>query len=182
MLTHKGTQTIETKRLILRRFRPGDAKAMFHNWASDDEVTKFLTWPSHSGEDVSRMVLDSWITGYGQDDFYQWAITVKAEGDHPIGSISVVSHDDRVRKAEIGYCIGRAWWHNGIMPEALGAVMGFLFDEVGMQRIEAGHDTSNPNSGAVMRKCGMGFEGTLRRSGWNNQGICDVSWYAALRG
>lgn len=66
------------------------------------------------------------------------------------------------------------------MTEALGAVIGFLFDEVGMNRVEARHDPRNPNSGAVMRKCGMKYEGTLRQSDWNDQGICDASWYSIL--
>ena len=49
---------------------------------------------------------------------------------HAIGSIAVVDHDDKVGKAQIGYCIGRNWWHMGIVSEALMAVMDFLFDEV----------------------------------------------------
>ena len=60
------------------------------------------------------------------------------------------------------------------------AVMDYMFDEVGVNRVESRHDPRNPNSGAVMRKCGMRFEGTLRQSDWNNQGICDASWYGLL--
>ena len=58
--------------------------------------------------------------------------------------------------------------------------MNYLFDEVGANRVESRHDPRNPNSGAVMRKCGMKFEGTLRQSDWNNQGICDASWYGLV--
>ena len=61
MLTHKGTQTIETTRLILRRAVREDAKAMFRNWASDPEVTKYLTWPVHDSITVSEMVIESWL-------------------------------------------------------------------------------------------------------------------------
>jgi ribosomal-protein-alanine N-acetyltransferase len=66
------------------------------------------------------------------------------------------------------------------MSEALKAVMDFFFDEVGMRRIETRHDPRNPHSGGVMRKCGMTYEGTLRQSDWNNQGICDACWYGIL--
>ena len=52
-----GTQRIETHRLILRQYRIEDAEDMFTNWASDSEVTKYLTWPAHSGTDVTRMVM-----------------------------------------------------------------------------------------------------------------------------
>lgn len=68
------------------------------------------------------------------------------------------------------------------MSEALKVVMDFLFDEVGVNRIEARFDPRNPHSGAVMKKCGMKYEGTLRSVDKNNQCICDASYYALLRG
>jgi len=52
-MNHKGTETLETERLLLRRFSESDAEAVFRNWASDDEVTKYLTWPSHKSKDDS---------------------------------------------------------------------------------------------------------------------------------
>ena len=60
-------------------------------------------------------------------------------------------------------------------------VIRFLMDEVGFERIEACFDPRNPHSGAVMRKCGMTYEGTFRQADRNNQGICDVRWYAILK-
>ena len=180
MLTHKGTQTIETSRLILRRAIREDAEPMFRNWASDPEVTKFLTWPVHSRVAVSETVIGSWLQEYEKDSYYQWMIVLKSL-DEPIGSISVVRQNDRVEEAEIGYCIGRQWWHRGIMTEALTAVIAYLFDEVGVNRIAARHDPNNPHSGDVMRKCGMKYEGTHRACDCNNQGICDAAQYAILR-
>ena len=59
MLTHKGTKVIETERLILRPFTMADAEPMFRNWASDDEVTKHLTWPTHESVEISNMVLSA---------------------------------------------------------------------------------------------------------------------------
>ena len=179
-MRHLGTQRIETPRLILRRFTIEDAQPMFDNWASDPEVTKYLTWPAHGSVEVSRWVVNDWISHYEEDTFYQWAIVPK-ELDQPIGSISVVSRNDEAELVHIGYCIGKNWWHRGIMTETLQAVIDFFFDEVGVNRVETRHDPDNPNSGAVMRKCGMKYEGTLRQSDRNNQGICDAAWYGILR-
>ena len=181
MLTHKGTQTIETSRLILRRAVREDAEPMFRNWASDPEVTKFLTWPVHSNIAVSEMVIGSWIQEYEKESYYQWMIVLK-ELDEPIGSISVVRQNDRAEETEIGYCIGRRWWHKGIVSEALSAVIEYLFMEVGVNRVAARHDPNNPHSGGVMRKCGMKYEGTNRACDRNNQGICDAAQYSILRG
>lgn len=71
MLTHLGTQTLETPRLILRRALPEDAQAMFDNWASDPEVTKFLTWPTYNTVDTAHRILASWIAEYEKPDYYQ---------------------------------------------------------------------------------------------------------------
>lgn len=178
MLKHKGTVQLETTRLVLRRAEISDTQAMFHNWASDPEVTKFLTWPPHANTDVTRNVLESWVESYAKEDYYQWLIVLKELGE-PIGSI-IVNTVGRAQSAHFGYCIGKAWWHKGIMSEALKAVMDFLFDEVGYHRVESLHDPNNPNSGKVMMKCGMRHEGTLRRAERNNQGICDACYYGLL--
>ena len=180
MLTHKGTRTIETSRLLLRRAKKEDAQAMFRNWASDPEVTKFLTWPTYTQVETAHYILDIWIKSYEKPDFYQWMIVPKALGE-PIGSISVVHHREDTAEAEIGYCIGQPWWHQGIMTEALSAVIAYLFQEVNINRITARHDVNNPHSGAVMSKCGMVYEGTSRSSERNNQGLCDMAHYAILR-
>ncbi len=180
-MEHCGTIRIETERLVLRRFSACDAQAMYENWASDPEVTRYLTWPVHANSEVTKEVLEGWVSSYTKDDYYQWAIVLKENGNDPIGSISAVHLNDDVMLVHIGYCIGRAWWHKGIMTEALKAVMDFFFDQVGVNRIECRHDPRNAHSGMVMKKCGMKYEGTMRSSDRNNQGICDASWYALLK-
>lgn len=67
------------------------------------------------------------------------------------------------------------------MAEALQAVIDFFFSEVNMNCVNACHDLRNPNSGKVMQKCGMVYEGTWRAGGINNQGVCDEVWYSILK-
>jgi len=179
MLHHTGTLTMETARLVLRRAKITDVKPMFDNWASDPEVTKFLTWPPHTNVEVTETIIKNWMAHYKDPDYYQWVIALKDEPDNPIGSINA-DCDDATESATIGYCIGKRWWRQGIMTEALQAVMDLLFETVGMNRVAATHDKNNPNSGKVMQKCGMQYEGTLRQAGRNNQGICDSCCYALL--
>ena len=179
-MEHCGSRTIETERLILRKLCPEDADAMFRNWASDPEVTRFLTWPTHSSVEVTKELLSMWEKEYEKENFYQWGIELKEIGE-VVGTISVVRLEEKIDEAELGYCMGRSWWHRGIMTEALTAVISFLFESVKCNRIVARHDVMNPNSGAVMKKCGMQFEGVSRSAGINNQGICDMGQYAILR-
>ncbi|MDE5597646.1 MAG: GNAT family N-acetyltransferase, partial [Lachnospiraceae bacterium] len=76
-MKHCGTRQLETDRLILRRFVNEDAAAMYKNWASDDAVTKFLMWPTHSSEEISRRVTIDWVNSYADENYYQWAIGLK---------------------------------------------------------------------------------------------------------
>lgn len=171
---------LETQRLLLRPFVMEDSAAAFDNWTSDEQVVRYLRWPAHADEDVTRRVLRTWVDGYADPAFYQWAIVLKELGQ-PVGSISVVEMDEGLQKVHIGYCLGSRWWRCGYMTEAFSAVIRFFFDEVGAQRIESMHDPANPNSGSVMRKCGLRYEGTLRQADRNNQGVVDACIYGLLR-
>ena len=179
-MTHQGTKPLQTTRLNLRRFTTGDAKAMYNNWASDPQVSKYLTWPAHASPEVTKGILENWVPQYANDNFYTWAIVLNENGDDPIGSISVVNIHERTKTVEIGYCIGAKWWGQGIVSEAFGLLIKFLFEEVKVNRIEAVHDPRNPASGKVMEKCGLVYEGCLREAGYNNQGVSDKMMYAVL--
>lgn len=179
-MKHKGTVMLETERLILRKFTENDAEAVFWNWASDDEVTKYLTWPTHRSVENSAGYLDFCLGTYKENNAYQWGIELKETGEL-FGNISVVKTDEDLNAVELGYVIGRRFWGNGYMAEAVKAVIAFLFEEVGVNRIAARHDVNNPNSGKVMQKAGMKYEGTLRQADRNNQGIVDCAIYSVLK-
>ena len=179
-MTHRGTKTIETPRLILRPFELADAAAAFKNWTSDPKVTEFLRWQTHADISETGRVVGEWIEKYVKPDFYQWAIVLKELGE-PIGTISAVGINDDLDIVHIGYCIGSRWWRQGITTESFRAIIPFFFGEVGANRIESNHDPHNPNSGAVMRKCGLTYEGTLRQADRSNKGIVDAAVYSLLR-
>ena len=175
-----GTQRLETSRLVLRRATLADAEAMFRNWARDPVVTKFLTWQPYESEADARAYIQGQIELWEHDDdHYDWFIELKSLGE-VIGTIGFVRQDEATQSFEVGYAIGRNWWGQGIVAEALAEVLRFAFEEIGANRVGAQHDTANPNSGKVMRKCGMVYEGTLRQAAKSNQGIVDVSQYSML--
>ena len=81
----------------------------------------------------------------------------------------------------MGYSLSRKEWNKGYMTEALNALLRYGFAEMKLNRIEAMHETGNPASGAVMRKCGMKHEGTMRSKLINKGKYVDVELYAILR-
>lgn len=137
-------------------------------------------WPAHTSVEISKKVVNEWVACYADSKFYQWAIVVKAFRDEPIGTIGVVHMDEAIDMVHIGYCVGKNWWHQGITSEAFSGIIPFLIEQVGAKRIESRHDPRNPHSGKVMLNCGLQYEGTLRNSDHNNQGICDAAMYGLL--
>lgn len=181
MLNHKGVRRIETERIILRKFRKEDSYDMYNNWASDDEVTKYLSWPTHSSVELSKNVISLWINNQSKEDFYNWAIVWKKTNE-VIGSIGLVNVDNINESCEVGYCISKKFWGQGVTSEAFLALIKFAFDEVGFERITGRHHVENTASGKVMEKCGLQYEGTLRKVIKNNCGaLVDCKYYSILK-
>ena len=179
MLQHKGTKRIETERLTLRPFRPEDAGAMFENWAGDARVTRYLTWEPHESREATRRLLVQWCAAYENPRVYQWAMDCRGQ---VIGSLRVVRLSDESEYAELGYCMGYAYWNQGLMTEAVKAVIDYLFSEVGLHRVGISHAVKNPASGRVAQKCGLSFEGTKRQYFKSRSGeFLDISDYGILR-
>ena len=180
-MEHLGTKVLETSRLLLRPFCEADYMAMFENWASDDEVTRYLSWPTHTSPEMTRGWLAFRESQYGNPAYYGWAIVLKETGE-VVGDISCVSIDEEIGAAEIGWVLSRRFWGQSIVPEAGRRVIDFLLDEVGFRRVWAYHDAQNPKSGRAMIKCGMRYEGTLSQAGLNkNKQLFDKVVYSILR-
>lgn len=93
-MTHIGTKTIKTERLILRKFTVDDYNDMFNNWASDENVTRFLTWLPHESPESTRQLLEGWCNAYERNDAYNWAMEFEGQ---VIGNISVVRLSEKKR-------------------------------------------------------------------------------------
>ena len=177
-MNHQGTIALDTPRLLLRRFTVDDAPAMFHNWASDPLVSKYLCWPPHEDTATTAAILHGWVESYSQSDYYNWGI-VHRDTNTLIGNISARVLD-KTDTLVIGYCLGQPWWGHGYTAEAFIRLNKYFFTEVAANRIEAYHDLNNPNSGKVMQRAGLRYEGISLSARRNNQGIHDIANYALL--
>ena len=161
MLTHIGTQTIETERLILRKFEYSDCNAVFKNWASDEKVQKMYSEPTYSTLEETKGLLDKYIGNYTREDYYRWAVIDKESGEC-IGQIAYFLVDSKNHFAEIEYCIGAQFQRKGYATEAAKAVIAFGFDKMNLHKVQICCKTINEPSRKVIEKCGLTFEGTLR--------------------
>lgn len=161
MLTHCGTQTIETERLILRRFAYTDDGAMLRNFIADEAVQFMYSEPVYTTKEEVKALLDKYIGSYAREDYYRWAVIEKASGEC-IGQIAFFLVDSKNHFAEIEYCIGGAFQGRGYATEAAKAVIAYGFDRMNLHKVQICTKTINAKSKRVIEKCGLTYEGTLR--------------------
>ena len=146
-----NTPTLETKRLILRKFAEQDMEALYLI-LKDEEVNKFLPWyPIKNIEETKKFYEERYASKYAQPQGYAYAICLK-EDNFPIGYINV----DMEEHNDFGYGLRKEFWHRGIVTEAGKAVVGQVKKD-GLAYITATHDKNNSRSGNVMKKVGMRY-------------------------
>lgn len=170
---------LTTERLILRKMKLSDAQDLFA-YAQDPQVSRHVLWEAHTSVRQSRQFLRMARRQYRRGQPCSWAITLKDSG-RMIGTIGFMWLNTDWLSAEVGYSLSREYWNQGLMTEALRAVIAFGFDTLGLQRIEAQHTLGNPASGRVMQHVGMQYEGTLRQRVKNKGKYQDVKLFAILR-
>lgn len=147
-----NTPTLETQRLLLRKFTAADLDALYEIFR-DKEVNTFLPWlPLKSLDDARDFYEARYVRAYRLPCAYRYAICLKAE-NIPIGYIHVASDDSH----DLGYGLRREFWHRGIATEAGRAVIEQVRRD-GIPYLTATHDVRNPRSGRVMQRLGMRYQ------------------------
>ena len=155
----KMPEQFETKRLVLRKPRLDDARAIFEGWSQDQEVTRYLTWRPHEQVEQTQEFVQSCIRAWEGETRFPYMITLKGN-DEVIGMI-----DPRIEgpKVGIGYVAARAHWGKGYVPEATRAIIDWAFQQPFIYRVYATTDVENIASRRVLEKVGMQCEGILRK-------------------
>ncbi|MBX3750856.1 MAG: GNAT family N-acetyltransferase [Opitutaceae bacterium] len=149
--------TFDTERLRFQQPSADDAPAVFANWATDSEVTRYLVWRPHQEVGTVTAYLASCQTGWDKGREFTWLLRERSSRQ-PIGAVAARPNGHRI---EVGYVLGRRWWGQGYMTEALRRLIDECFRHESIHRVWAYCDCENPASARVMEKSGMIKEGKL---------------------
>ncbi len=151
--------TMETDRLLLRAWRDDDAEALFR-YAADPEVGPIAGWPAHTSVQESLRVIRE---VFSAPETY--AVVLKESGE-PVGCIGLLFGDNRnsremqPNEAEVGYWIGVLFWGQGLIPEALDALIQRGFRTLGLDAMWISLNEANVRSRRVAEKCGFTYHHT----------------------
>lgn len=148
--------TLETNRLILRPFKESDLYD-FNEYASVEGVGEMAGWKHHETIEKTQEILDLFMK---QDKTFA---VVWKENNKVIGSLGVeeygmeeiLSEFFHYRGREIGYVLSKDYWGKGIMPEAVSAVIEYLFNVLELDFLTCGYYDFNSQSKRVQQKCGF---------------------------
>ena len=154
--------TLETKRLLLRPWEESDAESCYR-YASDPLVGPAAGWPAHTSVENSREIIRTVLS---EPDTF--AVILKERPE--IGS-----------EPEIGYWIGRPFWGQGLIPEAVRELLRYCFEDKGAQRVWCSHYAGNEKSKRVIEKCGFSYQLTCERPALVDDALRPTLFYALTK-
>ena len=173
---------LETERLILRSWKETDLND-FNEYASVPGVGEMAGWPAHESIEVSKGILDSWLSG----ESFQLAIVYKENGK-VIGSIGLHKSwaDDmeeykNLKTKEVGYVLSKDYWGKGLMVEAVKEIIRFVFDDFGLDALTVGYFSHNTQSKRVIEKCGFTFVKEMQKESKQLNKVFDGYDYIVFR-
>ena len=169
---------LETKRLVLRELRPTDAEALFQVLSDETVMQQYDRAPLTRLEEAQQ-IIERHRSRFERDEGIRWGITIKGE-NRVVGSCGYSWHL-RHQYAEIGYELARAYWNQGIITEALRALLQFGFETRNLHRVEAEVLLGNVASMRVLYKLGFQEEGILRERIFVNKHFYDVKLFSLLK-
>lgn len=149
---------METKRLVLRHWEINDLDDLYA-FAKNPNAGPQAGWRQHQSREESRQILSRMVTAPDQ-----FAIMLKSTMK-VIGIISAGIDTSRRNLAAktIGCALNEAYWNQGLMTEAVGAMIRYLFMDPGTELIAMDHFADNYGSQRVIEKNGFQYEGTMRQ-------------------
>ena len=173
------TPRLETRRLVLRRISEADHDDWLAVWHSPGVLDYLIDFDGVPDATVAREIVDWARRIFEERSGIRWAIALKP-GDRMIGSCGFHLLSLRDKRAEIGYELRADYWRQGIMSEAVAAVLGFCFERLGLHRVEADVVEGNAASAALLKKAGFTLEGVWRERVYKRHGYQSLWQFGLL--
>jgi ribosomal-protein-alanine N-acetyltransferase len=166
-----------TTRLKLQEIRDEDAARLHAIW-TDSLVTRYLVLDPFTEIQQTREMIGILKALYPSGEGLRWALSIPA-GQEVIGTCGFHNWKKEHARAEIGYEMDPRYWGQGLMSEAVIAMLGYGFTEMGLNRVEAFVTVGNRKSLSFLEGNGFTREGTLRQYEWA-RGCYQDQWICSL--
>jgi ribosomal-protein-alanine N-acetyltransferase len=169
---------LETERLALRGIVPADAHDLYRIF-SDAEAMRYWSCRPYTSIEQARRLVASLAETAERGTGLHWAITLRGD-DRLVGKCGYNEWHKEHRRGDISYIVAREHWGQGLVREALGAILDYGFGPLRLHSVEAGVTPGNDASTRMLEKLGFRLEGHLRESFWAEDRFVDSLIYSLL--
>jgi ribosomal-protein-alanine N-acetyltransferase len=170
---------LSTPRLVLRGMTEADADGLFDIF-SDEQVCQYYAWDTFTDPAQARELAARGVEQYRRQESLRWGLTLPG-ADRIIGTCGYARWSREHRYGVLGYDLARRYWRQGLITEAVAAVLRFGFEQLDMHRVEATMLAGNAASAAVLARAGFRLEGQLSERAWHRGTFHDVHLYGLTR-
>jgi len=149
------TSIIETERLILREIHADDVDEIFACWMQDEDVSRYMWWKASNNIADAKDFVKFELNQIDSKKWYRWIIELKETGQIIGTCLVFYNEDDEISHWDISYNLGKAFWGNGYVTEAMKEVMIFATNELGMEECVTTYAKVNKASANVLHKLGF---------------------------
>lgn len=149
------TPEMETDRLVLRAVKREDVKDIFECWMQDENVSRYMWWKASSNIEDAQKFVEYELRQIENDKWNRWIIILKGTQETAGTCLVFYNDEDNVGHWDISYNLGRKYWGEGYITEAMQAVMRFAEDELGMTECITTYAKENTGSAKVLHKLGF---------------------------
>jgi ribosomal-protein-alanine N-acetyltransferase len=179
MIEGKAFPELETRRLLLREMTTEDAPAVFQ-FRSDPEVQRYNGGAVAEIREAADLI-EELAEGFRKGMMVQWGVTLKPRTETVIGIFGYANWGRLPRHAEIGYCLARPYWRQGIATEGLRCILAYGFGPMDLNRVHACPWAENVASVRLLEKLGFRCEGMRREEYWADGAFHDEALYGLLQ-
>ena len=173
---------IKTEDILLRKITSQDLDALcdiYHN----PNVFRYIPGEAKKSRETVRHLVDHFERDFRKGKELFLGICLPESPDHLIGVAEMFHYDPKVNMVTVGYRLDEQFWGKGYAARAMRALCAYLFDEIGINRIQAFVMPENPASMRVLEKCGFVREGYIRQGSFcRGKGIVDLVSFSLLKG
>ena len=167
-----------TSRLLIRRLTSDDAQSYFDIFSNTDVMRYWSSPPLTTIAQAEKKITEI-LDHYRKRDLFQFALERKRDREI-VGTCTLHHIHEQNRRAEIGYALGRLFWGQGYMHEALLALIDHAFGALQLHRLEADIDPRNLASARSLERLGFRREGVLRERWIVDGEVSDSALYGLL--
>lgn len=146
---------LETNRLLLREIHPDDVEEIYHCWMKDEDVSRYMWWKASADINETKNFVGFELENLENANWNRWIIVLK-DTNEIIGTC-LLYYNEEEEHWDISYNLGKLFWGNGYVTEAMNAVMGYAVEGKNIKEIGTSYAIENPASGRVLQKLGFQF-------------------------